>query len=437
MCAAIACTRWEALPVRLAQHHARIRVLQFDHARRDHRARGIHHAGDRPLRPDRAPQRIVRIDLRQPAAFQRTADTVEVEPRNAVHHERDRRVRLEQRADAGGDRGQRRRLHRHQHGILRPERLRVVAGLHARVQLALAGVHRQPVVLDRRQMRPARQHRHLRPAAREAHREMAADRTGAIHADPHSSLHCPLPRVWRVPHPGVNRGCVALFHDDLAHHPVPVVVGAGQPERARPASAPDTRRRPVPAAPRPPAPHSPKRAGSRTRASARNSGAVNSCRSLPRFSRCSRYGTPCRKLSRSGTNWSSTISRLNASAFDQSTPGCACADAAASSAATATRNRRHGQPETVGNPTCWRMSLTICSTRWRYGQVLHAELLHQAGVVDQVVARGRLAAGLVLEADARVGQELAHHVGDLAQADRDAAGVVDRVLRLVGRAARG
>ena len=108
--------------------------------------------------------------------------------------------------------------------------------------------------------------------------------------------------------------------------------------------------------------------GSRTRASARNSGAVNSCRSLPRFSKCSRYGTPCRKLRWSGTNWSSTISRLNASAFDQSTPGCACADAADSQRRNSHEKPSHVQPETVGSPTCWRMSLMICSTRWRYGR---------------------------------------------------------------------
>ena len=53
-----------------------------------------------------------------------TADAVEIEPGNAVHHEGDRRVRLEQRTDAGGHRRQRRRLHRHHHGVLRPERLR-------------------------------------------------------------------------------------------------------------------------------------------------------------------------------------------------------------------------------------------------------------------------------------------------------------------------
>ena len=64
-----------------------------------------------------------------------------------------------------------------------PSAAGIVARLHARVQLALTGVHGQPVVLDRRQMRTARQHRHFGSAAREAHRQMAADGTGAIDAN--------------------------------------------------------------------------------------------------------------------------------------------------------------------------------------------------------------------------------------------------------------
>ena len=63
ICAAIACTRASQRAVRLAQHDARLRVLHLDHAGRDDGARGIHHAADRALRPDRAPQRVARIDL--------------------------------------------------------------------------------------------------------------------------------------------------------------------------------------------------------------------------------------------------------------------------------------------------------------------------------------------------------------------------------------
>src|SRR6516165_1493923 len=66
------------------------------------------------------------------------------------------------------------------------------------------------------------------------------------------------------------------------------------------------------------------------------------------------------------------------------------------------------------------------------GPVLHAELLHEPAVVDQVVSGSRLPAGFLVKGDLGVGQELAHQIGNLAQTDRDAAGVVDPLLGLVG-----
>src|ERR1700759_1179027 len=59
------------------------------------------------------------------------------------------------------------------------------------------------------------------------------------------------------------------------------------------------------------------------------------------------------------------------------------------------------------------------------GQILQPEFLDQPGVVDQVIAGGLLAAGLVLKADLRVGQELAQEIGEIAEADGSASRIVD------------
>src|SRR5712664_2924334 len=67
------------------------------------------------------------------------------------------------------------------------------------------------------------------------------------------------------------------------------------------------------------------------------------------------------------------------------------------------------------------------------GQILEPEFLDQAAVVDQVVPRLLLPAGLLVEGDLRVGQELAHELGEVAQADRRSPRTVDRVTRLVGQ----
>src|SRR4051794_23217907 len=65
------------------------------------------------------------------------------------------------------------------------------------------------------------------------------------------------------------------------------------------------------------------------------------------------------------------------------------------------------------------------------GAELHAEFLHYSAVVDHEVARPLPAAGLVVKGNLRVGQEFAHEVGQVAQADRVAASIVDGVVRLI------
>src|SRR5690242_2048109 len=61
------------------------------------------------------------------------------------------------------------------------------------------------------------------------------------------------------------------------------------------------------------------------------------------------------------------------------------------------------------------------------GAELHAEFGDNAAVVDHEVAGALAAAGFVVERDLRIGEKLAHDVGEVAEADRVAAGVVDGV----------
>src|SRR5580700_3252811 len=77
------------------------------------------------------------------------------------------------------------------------------------------------------------------------------------------------------------------------------------------------------------------------------------------------------------------------------------------------------------------MSIDDLQNTLPVGPVLHTEFLHKPRVIYQVVPRDFLAAGVLVERDLRPRQELPHNVGEFAQADRLAAGVVDPVLRLV------
>src|SRR4029079_3213355 len=93
----------------------------------------------------------------------------------------------------------------------------------------------------------------------------------------------------------------------------------------------------------------------------------------------------CCRCSRSGTNRSSTMTTVTVSACDQSTPGSARTAIATSNATTRGTSRRisagdSGQTDLVADVVDdLQHALAI-------RQVLHAELLHEAGVVDQVVA---------------------------------------------------
>ena len=104
-----------------------------------------------------------------------TAMAVEIPPGHAVGQEGDRRVRPEQGRHRGRRGGHGGGLDRDQHGILRAQFRRVGAGRHARGEGFVRRLHRQPVGLDRRQVRAAGHHGHVQPGARHVAGEEAAD----------------------------------------------------------------------------------------------------------------------------------------------------------------------------------------------------------------------------------------------------------------------
>ena len=176
------------VPVGLAQDDAAVLLLHLDDAGRDHGARRVHHAADRASRAERAAQGVVGVDAGQGAAAERRGQAIAVPPRDAVHDEGDGGVGAEERGQPGGDEGQGRGLHRDQHRVLLPQPGGIVGGGGAGVVRAVGRVDGQPVRLDRRQMRPARHHGDGRAGAGEPHREVPADRPGAVDADPHAGF---------------------------------------------------------------------------------------------------------------------------------------------------------------------------------------------------------------------------------------------------------
>ena len=140
---------------------------QPHHARGGDGTGGPEDAADRAVRSDRGPQRIAGIEARQAAAIERAAMRVEIPPRDAVHRERHRCVRAEQRSDGGGDRGQRRRLHRDDDRVLRAEFGGVVAGRQFHGDRGVGRFHRQAVGADRGEMRAPRNHGHIGTACQE------------------------------------------------------------------------------------------------------------------------------------------------------------------------------------------------------------------------------------------------------------------------------
>ena len=173
--------------IRLPQHQPGT-TFDMDMTGLGDRAGGIDDAGNRALGANGVPDGIAGVHTRQPGALQLAAIAMEIEPGHAVHREHDRRIRPQQRTDAGRDRRQGRGLHRDDHHILRSQLRRVRAGPHLRMDLAIRGVHMQPIALHRRQMRAARHHRHLRPALEQAARQMPADRPGAVDAHLHDRI---------------------------------------------------------------------------------------------------------------------------------------------------------------------------------------------------------------------------------------------------------
>src|SRR5436190_24313941 len=99
--------------------------------------------------------------------------------------------------------------------------------------------------------------------------------------------------------------------------------------------------------------------------------------------------------------------RLPPSAFSARYSACAPGSASTPTRRSCRWRRRHDLP--VADE--WQALLAAdvvddLQHAFAVGAVLDAEFLHQTGVVDQVVARQFLAAGLLVEGDLRVGQEL-------------------------------
>src|SRR5215510_10220082 len=67
------------------------------------------------------------------------------------------------------------------------------------------------------------------------------------------------------------------------------------------------------------------------------------------------------------------------------------------------------------------------------GGILYLKLLEQTAVVHQIVAGPLFSPGLVLERNARVGEKLPDHVGQLPQAERRATRVIDEIAGRIGQ----
>ena len=98
-----------------------------------------------------------------------------------------------------------RRLHGHQHGVLRPEIGRPVGGLHRRHDLLVAGEQREAARADRFEMCAARHDGNLVAGRRQSRREIAADGARAEYANPHAPLSDPAVG-WSAERGGNNHG---------------------------------------------------------------------------------------------------------------------------------------------------------------------------------------------------------------------------------------
>ena len=121
--------------VELAEGEAVGAAGDLDDAGGDDGAGGPDDAADGAGRADGAVEDLVRIEAGKAAVVERATVGEEIPPGNAVGNEGDGGLGAEQGRDGGGDGGQGGGFHRHQHGVLRAEVLRVVARGRADVDL--------------------------------------------------------------------------------------------------------------------------------------------------------------------------------------------------------------------------------------------------------------------------------------------------------------
>ncbi len=125
--------------------------------------------------------------LLQRCAFQLAAVLVEIPVRQTVDRGDDGRVGAEQRRNQIDDGGNRMRLQRDDDDILRPELCGIIRAAHFDGMFLAVDAQLHAVRLHRREMRSARHETHVRTGSRELRAHIAADRTGALHADLHGS----------------------------------------------------------------------------------------------------------------------------------------------------------------------------------------------------------------------------------------------------------
>ena len=159
-------------------------VLVPDLAGRDQRRRLPDHAADRPLRPDPAPLRVIRIQHRQSSVAIGAIEAVEVPPGDAVHRRDDGGLRAQQGLHGLGQGGRRMRLHRDEHIVLLAGLRRIISAARPHEQLFARRADPQPALAHRRQVRAARDQRHVHAGPMQQRPHVAADRARAVDRDP-------------------------------------------------------------------------------------------------------------------------------------------------------------------------------------------------------------------------------------------------------------
>ena len=154
-----------------------------DHARLGDLGGRVHHAADHPLRSDAVPQQAAGVDGVEPPIPPLPVEAVEVPPRHAVLRWHHRRLGPQQWPHALDDASDLVRLQRQDHVVLHARLGRVFDAARACDAALAVDQQRHAVRLHRRQVRAARDQRHVLARERELRAEVAADRARSIDGD--------------------------------------------------------------------------------------------------------------------------------------------------------------------------------------------------------------------------------------------------------------